>query len=291
MSRLRIGLLAVRPRTLGASVVPVVVGTAVAATAGRLDPRRAGAALAVAVLLQIGANLLNDWGDCRRGADGPDRLGPVRVTQAGLARPGVVLGAGLGALALAGILGLPLAWSLGAPALLAGALAIAAAIAYTAGPLPLAYHGLGEVTVFCFFGPVAVLGTVAVQGAGPTALAWTASLPVGALATAILLVNNVRDADTDARAGKRTIVVRWGRRTGRRLYTGALALAFAAPAALALLAESPGPLLAWLAAPFAVPAARTMTRSVDGPALNAALAATARLHLAFGLLLAAGLVW
>jgi 1,4-dihydroxy-2-naphthoate octaprenyltransferase len=284
-------LLATRPRTLPAAVVPVVVGTAVAARAGAADVGLALACLATALLLQIGTNLVNDWGDFRRGADGPERLGPVRVTQAGLLPPSVVLGAGLAALAAAAVVGLPLALRIGAPAFAFGAAALVAAVAYTAGPFPLAYHALGEVFVFVFFGPVAVVGTAWAQGVPPDVVGVAASLPVGLLATAILLVNNVRDIDGDRRADKRTLAVRIGRPAARALYAATLATALAMPAVLAALCDAPALLLAWLAAPLAVTPARAVLRATDGPTLNGALAATARLHLVFGVLLAAGLAW
>lgn len=281
---------ALRVRTLPAAVVPVVVGTAAAAHAGGLQAGLASVALAAALLLQIGTNLVNDWGDARRGADGPDRLGPVRVTQAGLVPPRAVLAAAAAAFAGAAILGLVLIAHGGSPILVIGIASILAGIAYTAGPWPLAYHGLGEAFVFVFFGLVAVCGTTFVQVGHVTPTAGAAAVPTGLLATAILLVNNVRDVDTDRGAGKRTLAVRLGRSGGRALYCAALALAFAAPAAMALAGlTSAHALAAWLAAPLAVAPLRAVLTRTDGPALNAALAATARLHLVFGTLLAAGI--
>lgn len=283
-------LLAIRPRTLAAAVVPVAVGTAVAARDGRADVPIALGALAAALLLQVGTNLVNDWGDFRRGADGPDRLGPTRVTQAGLVAPRRVALAGAAAFAGAAALGLVLIAHGGWPIAAIGVGAIAAGIAYTAGPFPLAYHGLGEAFVFLFFGPVAACGTELLQAGQASALGLVASLPVGLLATAILLVNNVRDVDADRRAAKRTLAVRFGRRAGRAMYATAVVGAFVAPVALAL-AAAPSALIAWLAAPLVRAPLRAVLRHTDGPTLNAALGATARLHLAFGLLLAGGLAW
>jgi 1,4-dihydroxy-2-naphthoate octaprenyltransferase len=287
----RAWLLALRVRTLPAAVVPVVVGTATAARAGLARPGVALVALGAALLLQIGANLVNDWGDSRRGADGPDRLGPVRVTQAGLLPPGRVVAAAAAAFAAATVLGLVLVARAGWPVVSIGAAAIVAAVAYTAGPFPLAYHGLGEPFVFLFFGPVAVCGAELVQAGHASLLGLFASVPVGCLATAILVVNNVRDVDGDRRAAKRTLAVRFGRRAGRALYAAALAAAFATPVALAAALAGPATLLPWLSAPLARAPLRAVLERTDGPALNAALVATARLHLVFGLLLAGGLAW
>ncbi|MCW5891432.1 MAG: prenyltransferase [bacterium] len=189
--------------------------------------------------------------------------------------------AGLGVLALAAAIGLPLALQLGTPALVAGAAALVAAVAYTAGPFPLAYHGLGEAFVFAFFGPVAVIGTAWVQ---QSRLALAASLPVGLLATAILLVNNVRDLDGDRRARKRTLAVRLGRPAARALYGAALALAFAAPAGLAAGLGTLALLLAQARGPLAPAPLRAVLRAVDLLDPERRAAATACLHLAFGLL-------
>lgn len=291
MTRARAWLLALRPRTLPAAVAPVLVGTAAAARAGAMRPGLALVALATALCLQVGANLVNDWADFRRGADGPGRLGPLRVTQAGLLAPDAVARAGALAFAVAGALGLVLIAAGGWPIALAGAAAIAAGVAYTAGPWPLAYHGLGEAFVFLFFGPVAVCGTELVQASRMTATALVASLPIGLMASAILVVNNVRDVDGDRRAAKRTLAVRFGRDAGRRLYVAAVASAFAMTAALALGFAAPSVLVALGALPLAVAPVRAVLTRTDGPSLNAALAATARLHLVFGALLAGGLAW
>lgn len=281
---------AARPRTLPAAVAPVLVGSACAVRSGGFDLATATLALAVALLLQIGTNFVNDWGDHRRGADGPDRLGPARAVAAGWITPGRMAFAGLGAFALAAVLGAALVVRGGLPAALLGAASIAAGIAYTAGPFPLAYRGLGEPFVLAFFGPVAVCGTELVQTGGVSALALAASLPVGALATAILVVNNVRDVAGDARAGKRTLAVRVGAQAARRLYRVLVTGALASPLLLWASGLAPATaLVAVAAAPLARASLEALAWRSDGAALNAALAATARVHLAFGLLLAAGI--
>jgi 1,4-dihydroxy-2-naphthoate octaprenyltransferase len=290
-SRARTWLRAVRLRTLPAAIVPVAVGTAVAAREGAFRPGLAAIALAAAVLIQVGTNLVNDWGDFRRGADGPHRRGPVRVTQAGLVSPRAVAGAGAAAFAAAAVLGLVLVAHGGWPIAAIGVASIIAGAAYTAGPWPLAYHGLGEAFVFVFFGPVAVAGTELVQAGHVSPLALAAALPVGLLATAILVVNNVRDVEGDARAGKRTLAVRWGPEVARGGYVAALGVAFAVPPALVAAGVAPAAALATLAAaPLAASPLRAVTLATDPARLDAALAATARLHLVFGGLLAAGLV-
>ena len=291
MTRGRAWVAAIRPRTLPAAIVPVAVGTGIAARSGHERPSIALAALAASLLLQIGTNLVNDGGDFRRGADGPDRLGPSRAVAAGWLSPDdVVRGAWL-AFLLAALIGIWLIARGGWPIASIGLGGLAVAIGYTAGPWPLAYHALGEPFVFLFFGPLAVCGTELLQTGRASDIGLLASLPVGLLATAILLVNNVRDMESDGRAGKRTLIVRLGRPAGRALYAGAVAAAFALAAAVALALSSPGPLVAWLSAPLVAAPMRTVLRSRDGPVLNAALAATARLHLAFGVLLAVGLAW
>ena len=291
MTRAQAWRAAIRPRTLSAAVVPVAVGTAVASRDGHARPGVALAALAAAVLLQVGTNLVNDWGDFRRGADGPGRLGPPRAVQSGWLSPReVLLGVTL-AFATAASIGVWLITRGGWPIAAIGGGGLVAAVAYTAGPFPLAYHGLGEAFVLLFFGPLAVCGTELVQAGRASAAGALASVPVGCLAAAILLVNNVRDVDGDRRAGKRTLVVRLGRRAGGSLYAGAVCVAFAAVGALAGWLSHPALLLPWLAAPLAAAPLVAVLRHTDGPTLNTALAATARLHLVFGLLLAAGLAW
>ncbi len=290
MASPRVWLLAARPKTLPAAVAPVVVGTAVAWSEGGLIPWAAAAALAVALLLQIAANLANDVFDYRRGADTAHRLGPPRVTQSGLVPPSHVLMATAVVLGGAVLAGLPLVWRGGWPFLALGLLAILSALAYTAGPAPLGYIGLGEVAVFAFFGLVAVAGTAYVQTKDLSWLAIAAAVPVGWLVTAILVVNNLRDIETDRRAGKRTLAVRLGDAATRVEYAALIAGAYALlPAYWLLGLISIWWWLPWLTVPLAVPLVRRVARE-SGPALNAALADTARLQLLFSILFAGSIV-
>jgi len=280
--------LAARPRTLPAAAAPVALATAVALADGRAAALPAAAALAGALLLQIGANLANDVFDYEKGVDTEERLGPPRVTQLGLLTPAAVRRAAAAVFAAAAAVGLYLVAVGGWPIALAGALSIAAGLAYTGGPFPLGYHGLGDLAVFLFFGGVAVCGTYWVQALTLPAHVVAVSVPIGALATAILVVNNLRDVDTDARAGKRTLAVRWGRRAARIEYTLLLLLAYASCPLLRLSGAAPlGALLPLLTLPFAIALVRRVARE-QGPVLNDSLAATARLELGFALLLGAG---
>lgn len=284
---LAIWLQAVRPRTLPAAVVPVLVGLALAARRGRVDALVAALTMSAAVLIQIGTNLANDYYDFVAGADTAERVGPRRITQAGLVAPCAVRRAAFGVLGLAGLAGLYLVAVGGWPIAAIGALSLLAAVGYTTGPWPIAYHGLGELFVFVFFGIVAVNGTLVLQMQPLSRLSVLASLPVACLATAILVVNNLRDIATDARAGKRTMAVRLGERATRIEYVALLGLAFLAVPTLG--AEGGAPLLVCLVAlPLALHEARALWPR-SGAALNASLAGTARLHLVFGVLLALGL--
>src|SRR3954453_2265701 len=231
---LRLWVVPARPRTLPAAVAPVLVGTSLAGTEGTFKPLRFACALVGSIFIQIGTNLANDYSDARRGADTEDRLGPVRVTAGGLMPPrkvligtyvafGVAVAAGTYLIAVAG-------WQL----LLVGAASIAAGVLYTGGPRPYGYEGLGELFVFLFFGVVAVVGSYFVQVEKLTWEAFALSVPVGLLAAAILVVNNVRDIDTDRRAGKRTLAVKLGRGGARKLFAAMLALAFAVPLGVAI---------------------------------------------------------
>jgi 1,4-dihydroxy-2-naphthoate octaprenyltransferase len=289
----KIWLMAARPRTLPAAVAPVLVGTAAAIERAAELPRVGGflAALVGSVFIQIGTNLANDYSDARRGADTADRLGPVRVTSSGLVAPRRVLVATWVAFAVAVACGIYLAALAGPVILLVGALSIAAGVLYTGGPRPYGYAGLGELFVFLFFGLVAVNGSYYVQLEDLAVLPLGLSVAVGFLATAILVVNNVRDLETDRRAGKNTLAVRLGRGRTRRLYLALLGGAYAV-LVVTLAAES-GPwwaVLALLSAPLAVKPARAVMERTDGPALNGALAGTGALLGAFSLLLSAGLL-
>lgn len=289
MSPLRLWLLAARPRTLPAAVAPVLVGTALAGGEGTFRPLAFAAALVASVFIQIGTNLSNDYSDARRGADAEDRLGPVRVTAGGLMPPRRVLVGTYVAFAIAVAAGLYLAAVAGWELLAVGGASILAGVLYTGGPRPYGYEGLGEAFVFLFFGVVAVAGSYFVQTEELRWEAFALAVPVGLLAAAILVVNNVRDVDTDRRAGKRTLAVRLGRRRSSRLYAATIAVAFASPP----LIWAAGGLSAWLllslaALPLAPPLVRTVAGGADGPALNRALAGTGGLLAAFSALLAAG---
>jgi 1,4-dihydroxy-2-naphthoate polyprenyltransferase len=282
-------LLAARPKTLVAGVVPVSVGSALAWRAGAFEALPALAALLGAMFIQIGTNLANDAFDFKRGADTSARQGPPRATQRGWLSPSAVLAGAAICFGAATAVGVYLVAVAGIPILLVGLVSIAAGYAYTGGPYPLAYHGLGDLFVLVFFGLVAVGGTFFVQARTLTPTALWAGVPVGLLGVALLAVNNTRDVDTDTAARKRTLVVRWGVGFGRAEYVACLALSAVIPIVLAVSgATSSWALLALLSAPLAArPLARVMTQR--GPPLNQALAETARLQLVYGLLFAAGL--
>ena len=289
MTHLRLWLLAARPRTLPAAIAPVLVGTALAGSEGTFRAGPFIAALVGSVFIQIGTNLSNDYSDARRGADTEDRLGPVRVTAGGLMPPRRVLVGTYVAFGVAVAAGLYLAAEAGWELLVVGAASILAGVLYTGGPRPYGYEGLGEVFVFTFFGLVAVAGSYFVQVED---LRWEAvalGVQVGLLAAAILVVNNVRDIDTDRRAGKRTLAVKLGRSRARGLFTAMLAVAFLIPVAL-IPALSAWLLLPLAALPLVPPLVRTVKNSTDGPALNGALAATGRLLAVFSVLLALGVL-
>jgi 1,4-dihydroxy-2-naphthoate octaprenyltransferase len=285
----RIWVMAARLRTLPAAIAPVLVGTSLAGQEGTFRAGAFVAALLGAIFIQVGTNLSNDYSDARRGADTEDRLGPVRVTAGGLVPPRQVLIATYVTFGLAVLCGAYLVYVAG-PALLAiGAASILAGVLYTGGPRPYGYEGLGEVFVFLFFGIVAVTGSYFVQVETLEWEAFALAVPVGLLAAAILVVNNVRDIDTDRRAGKRTLAVRLGRRNARTLYSVMLLVAYVAviPVVFPL---SPWILLPWLTLPLAARLARTVRAHVDGPTLNAALARTGMLQLLFCVLLSAGIL-
>src|ERR687887_2110428 len=287
----RIWLVAARPRTLPAAIAPVLVGTALAGSEGEFGPLAFAAALVGSVFIQIGTNLSNDYSDARRGADTADRLGPVRVTAQGLVAPRQVLVATWLAFAVAVAAGAYLIALVGWELLAIGAASILAGVLYTGGPRPYGYEGLGELFVFLFFGIVAVAGSYYVQVEELRGLAFLLAVPVGLLAAAILMVNNIRDVDTDRRAGKRTLAVRLGRDRARTLYTVCVLAAF--PLALVpWMAGSLGPtlLLPLAALPVAFPVISTVRHRTDGPSLNQALAHTGLLQLTFCVLLAGGLL-
>jgi 1,4-dihydroxy-2-naphthoate octaprenyltransferase len=284
--------MAARPRTLPAAIAPVLVGSA-AAQFTEVDFRWGAfvAALAGSILIQIGTNLANDYSDAKRGADTADRLGPVRVTSSGLVAPRRVLHATWIAFAAAIGVGIYLATVAGPEIIAVGVVSIAAGVLYTGGPRPYGYAGLGELFVFLFFGLVAVNGSYYVQLEDVDLLPFLLSIPVGFLSSAILVVNNVRDLDTDARAGKRTLAVRLGRERTRALYLALVAGAFALVPLGLWLGDGPVEgLIALAAAPLALAPARAVRTRTDGPALNGALAATGMLLAAFSVLLSVGLL-
>jgi 1,4-dihydroxy-2-naphthoate octaprenyltransferase len=281
--------MAARLRTLPAAIAPVLVGTSLAGTEDRFRVGAFIAALLGAIFIQVGTNLSNDYSDARRGADAEDRLGPVRVTAGGLVPPRQVLMATYITFGLAVLCGAYLVYVAGPVLLAIGAASILAGVLYTGGPRPYGYEGLGEVFVFLFFGIVAVAGSYYVQQEKLEWEAFALAVPVGLLAAAILVVNNVRDIDTDRRAGKRTLAVRLGRPRTRTLYSVMLLVADVAliPVAFAL---SAWVLLPILTLPLAARLARTVRAHVDGPTLNAALARTGMLQLAFCVLLSVGIL-
>jgi 1,4-dihydroxy-2-naphthoate polyprenyltransferase len=285
--------MAARPRTLPAAVAPVLVGTALAATQDVFKVLTFLAAMIGAVFIQVGTNLSNDYSDARRGADTEDRLGPVRVTAGGLVPPRQVLIATYVAFGLAVLAGTYLIATAGWELLLVGAASILAGVLYTGGPRPYGYEGLGEVFVFLFFGVVAVSGSYFAQTEELRWEAFVLAVPVGLLAAAILVVNNVRDLETDRRAGKRTLAVRLGRRRARALYAAMVYVAFLTaplPWLLGSDVTSAWLLLVFLALPLAVPVVRTVRTRTDGPSLNGALARTGLVQLCFCSLLSAGLL-
>ena len=276
-----------RPRTLGLAVAPVVLGTAAATQATSLRWERFALALLVAMALQVGVNYANDYADGVRGTDA-DRRGPVRLTASGLASPNAVRGAAIIALGVGAVAGGILALVVDLRLLLLGVAAIAAAWGYTGGRHPYGYAGWGEVAVLAFFGFAACAGSAYVQDATVPAAAWWGSLVVGLPACAVLLVNNIRDADGDALSGKRTIAVRFGRPVARRLFVGCFVGATLAIVPIAI--GSPPAALGLLALPLAVGPVRAVLTRVDPPGLVGALIGTVRFTLAVALLTTIGLV-
>jgi len=287
---LKVWVLASRPRTLPAAVAPVVVGMALAIAHGVFAWGPVLAAVLGACFIQIGTNFANDYFDFKSGADTAERLGPLRVTQAGLVTPAQIKAATAIAFGLAMLCGLYLTWVGGWPIVVIGLLSILSGIAYTGGPFPLGYNGLGDLFVFIFFGLVAVGGTYYVQALTFSPLALAVAVPVGLLSTAIIVVNNLRDVSTDVVAGKRTLAVMFGRGFARAEYLALLVLSYAAPLALIALGKvSPWSALTLLSLPLAVKLIRKVN-TVEGPALNAVLGGTGQLLLVFSLLFSLGLV-
>jgi 1,4-dihydroxy-2-naphthoate polyprenyltransferase len=291
LSTLRLWLVAARPRTLPAAIAPVLVGTALAGQEDEFSALRFAAALVGSIFIQIGTNLSNDYSDARRGADTEDRLGPVRVTAGGLIPPRRVLIGTYIAFGVAVLAGVYLAAVAGWELIAVGAASILAGVLYTGGPRPYGYEGLGELFVFLFFGVVAVTGSYFVQTEELTWEAFALSVPVGLLSAAILVVNNVRDIDTDRRAGKRTLAVKLGRERARRLWLAMVVVAMAAPLVIA----AAGGLSWWLALTalswgLVPPLWQKVSKRTDGPGLNEALAETGRLLGVYSVLLAGGVL-
>lgn len=283
---------AARPKTLPAALAPVAVGTCLAAgPAGIFKLPILLATIIGALFIQIGTNLSNDYSDARRGADTEDRLGPVRVTAGGLVPPKYVLYATWIAFGIAALAGVYLVAEAGWQLILVGAASIVAGVLYTGGPRPYGYEGLGEVFVFLFFGVVAVMGSYFVQTEHITWVSFALSVPVGLLACSLLMVNNIRDLDTDRRANKRTLAVRLGRAKMRTIFSVTILLAFVLVPLIWLFSDlTPWINLALLALPLQPALARTVRERTDGAALNQALADSARLELAFCVLLSIGLL-
>ncbi len=287
----KLWVLAARIRTLPAAIAPVLVGTALAGAEDVFRPLAFLAALLGSIFIQVGTNLSNDYSDARRGADTEDRLGPVRVTAGGLVPPNRVLNATWISFGLAVLCGIYLIAVAGWELLAIGGVSILAGVLYTGGPRPYGYEGLGELFVFLFFGVVAVVGSFFVQ---TEQIVWEAvvlSVPVGLLASAIMVVNNIRDIDTDRRAGKRTLAVKFGRERTRTLYGAMIYVAYLiAPVPWVFGSLSLWLLLPWLTLPLAVHLVKIVRTHTDGPTLNASLARTGLLQLLFCVLLSGGLL-
>lgn len=286
---LKAWLLASRPATLTAAVAPVLVGTSIAYHSGAVTPGGVAATLAGAGFLQIASNFANDVFDHEKGADTEERLGPTRAVQAGWVSPQQMKKALFLALLAAFCVGIYLTWLAGWPIIAIGIASMVSAVAYTGGPYPLGYHGLGDLFVMIFFGFVAVCGTAYVHLGEVPLLAWLGAIPVGSLITNILVVNNLRDRHTDAHVGKRTLAVRFGRAGAEAQYMGLYAVAYLTPVALFLAGEvTYWAALPWLTLPLALSNISRL-RKEEGRALNPLLGATARLVFLFGALFALGI--
>ena len=286
----KVWLEAARPKTLPAAVIPVVVATALAAAQGRADYGEAAICLTFALLVQIGTNFANDYFDFVKGADTAERVGPRRAVAAGLVSPRAMLGATGAVLAAAFLVGLLLVIEGGWILLPIGVVSLVCAVAYTGGPYPLGYNGLGDVFVFVFFGLVAVGATFYVQAGVPGPDVWLVAAAVGLLAANLLVANNYRDVETDARAGKRTLVVRFGRRFARWQYGLSSAFALLVPAALVALDYAWPVLLPLLLTPWAVGLSRRLESSRTPAEQIALLASTAKFLAVYGLLISAGVM-
>ncbi|WP_248906653.1 1,4-dihydroxy-2-naphthoate polyprenyltransferase [Halocatena marina] len=302
VSRKKAWLMAARPQTLPAGASPVVVGIGLAIESEVFSPIPALAALLGALLIQIGTNFANDYYDAVKGADTDEREGFTRVTQSGLIRPAAVKRAMYGTFAVAILTGVYLVYVGGLPILIVGLSSVAAGLLYTGGPYPYGYRGLGDLFVFVFFGLVAVTGTYYVQATAMTAAPLSigippetvptvvvlASLPAAGLSTTILVVNNIRDRETDAKTGKRTLAVMLGYRWSRIEFLSLIGLAYVVPIAFALIGYSLTVLLPLLTLPLAISLSRTVLTKTSGDALNPALETTGKLLAAHSVLFAVG---
>ncbi len=289
-STFRVWTLATRPHTLGASIVPVCVGGVIALRRELFAPDIFLTCTLAAISLQVATNLANDAFDYLAQIDDERRVGPTRVTQAGwLSARQVFAGVGL-AIAVALSCGIVLVAAGGWPIVAIGLVSILTALAYSGGPFPLASHGLGEVAAFLFFGVVAVTGSAYLHTGDWSAFALVASLPIGCLVSAIMVVNNLRDIATDAAAGKRTLAVRIGALPTRRLYAGLLIVSYLVAGGVAIAFEAFGALATWLSFPLAVRAIRGLFSATTGSSFNVCLAQTAQVHAVYGALLCLGLI-
>ena len=283
-------VLAMRPRTLPAAAAGVVMGTALAWHDGHFRLDVTIVCLLTALLLQIGSNLANDVYDFERGVDTGERLGPTRVTQAGMLTPAQVKLGMLVVFGLATLLGLYLVWLGGWIIVAAGSVAIVSAIAYTGGPFPIGYHGLGDIFVFIFFGLASVAGTYYLQTGFVSLPAWWMTIPPGLIVTAILVVNNLRDLEIDRKAGKHTVAVRLGEQGTKIQYLTCMIVAYLILVPVAWFGMIPwSALLAWLSLPVAIQATRIVFTQ-KGFSLNLALAKTGQTALMFALLFWVGLL-
>ncbi len=288
-SKLGVWILAARPKTLWAAIAPVLIGTAMAFEVGAGHWLSALAVLAGAVLIQIGTNFTNDYFDFKKGADQHERLGPMRVTQAGLVKPQSMKTATAIVFSLAVLVGIYLVWRGGWPIAIIGVVSILFGIMYTGGPYPLGYHGLGDIFVLIFFGPVAVGGTYYVQALDINSMVLLAGLPPGLFSVAILTVNNLRDIESDRLAGKKTLAVRFGRTFARMQYLLAITVATLMPVFFYLATrQHPYSLLMPLLLLAAVGAIKAVFVKTDGPTLNNVLATTGKLLLLYSIIFSIG---
>lgn len=288
LSRMDAWMMAIRPKTLPAGAVPVVVGTALAAADGKLRPVAAVVALLCALGIQVATNFINEIYDFRKGADTAERLGPTRTVAAGLITEKAMMVVSVMLLLVVFLLGLYLVYLAGWPILFIGLLSMFCAWAYTGGPYPIAYSGLGDLFVFVFFGLVAVGGTYYVQALDITFPVLTAAAAPGIFSVNILLVNNIRDIDTDRKVGKMTLPARIGGKNARWLYLGLTVVAYFVPVWVWMAGYSLWGMLAWLSMPLAIGQIRKLFTS-DGRELNAVLSGTGKVMTLHGVLFSAGL--